>query len=379
MTLLKHKNQIMSRFLFCMLLAGLLGAGCLAAQAQEQGDAAVSVKLNKSSIVLVKGKSYRLKVSGKNLPEKLKWSSSNKKAVTVDSTGKITAKAAGSAVITVKAGKKKAVCKVKAVKAVLNKSSLSLIKGKTARLAVSGTSRKITWKSSNSKIVSVNSSGKIRAKKTGNAVIYAKIGVSRLACRVTVTYDRWDRLRDEYRDDDETSQLVFVRYQGGSRANVQMFRKSGRKWSKILDCPGYVGSNGIDKVKEGDRKTPAGTFTLTKAFGIKDDPGAKIPYVKVNSNLYWCADSAAYNQLIDIRKLPHACRGEHLIDYVPQYDYGMFLDFNKDCEIGKGSAIFLHCTGSNPFTAGCIAVSQANMIRIIQNAEKGAKICIYPI
>ena len=41
------------------------------------------------------------------------------------------------------------------------------------------------------------------------------------------------------------------------------------------------------------------------------------------------------------------------------------------------SAIFLHCTGSNPYTAGCIAVSQKNMLKIIRAAQPGAKICIY--
>lgn len=190
--------------------------------------------------------------------------------------------------------------------------------------------------------------------------------------------DRWEELLEEYIEDEETNQLVFVRYTGGTDAEVQMYQKTGGSWEQILDCGGYVGYNGLGKERQGDRKTPTGTFELTQAFGIEDDPGARMPYVKVDSNLYWCADPVRYNQLTDIREYPHDCEGEHLIDFAPNYNYGMFLDFNKDCVVGAGAAIFLHCMGSRTYTEGCIAVSQDDMITIIQNAEEGAKICIYP-
>ena len=262
----------------------------------------------------------------------------------------------------------------------LNAASIVMIQGKSYRLKVSDAeaSTKIKWSSGSKKVATVSSTGKVKAKAAGKTKITAKVGNVKLKCKVTVGGDRWSQLLDQYRDDAKTNQLVFVRYTGGSSAKVQMYTKSGKQWKCIVDCGGYVGSNGIGKTKEGDRKTPTGTFNLTQAFGIKDDPGAGTSYVKVNQYLYWCGDQPYYNQLVDIREHPHSCRGEHLIDYVPHYYYGMFLDYNKDCVYGKGSAIFLHCTGSNPYTGGCIAVSQENMIKIIQNAKSGAKICIYP-
>jgi L,D-peptidoglycan transpeptidase YkuD (ErfK/YbiS/YcfS/YnhG family) len=193
-----------------------------------------------------------------------------------------------------------------------------------------------------------------------------------------VKTDRWTELLETYQDDPETNQLIFVQYTGGSNADIIMYRKTGGVWKRILECFGYVGQNGIDKQKEGDRRTPTGTFLLTGAFGIQSDPGAKMSYVQVNQYLYWCGDPSYYNQLIDIREKPHTCSGEHLISYVPQYNYGMFVDYNPECVYKKGSAIFLHCTGSNTYTGGCIAVSRRNMIRIIRNAQEGARICIYP-
>lgn len=219
--------------------------------------------------------------------------------------------------------------------------------------------------------------GRITVRKAGKAAVYALVGQSMLKRFVTVKRDRWSKLLAKYENNGKVRQLVFVKYTGGSSAEVCMYNKTAAGWNCILKCFGYVGQNGIGKQKEGDRKTPTGTFSLTQAYGIKADPGAKMSYVKVNRYLYWCGDSQYYNQLIDVREKPHTCHGEHLIDYVPQYNYGMFLDYNKKCVYKKGSAIFLHCTGSKKYTGGCVAVSEKNMIKIIQNAEAGAKICIY--
>ena len=194
----------------------------------------------------------------------------------------------------------------------------------------------------------------------------------------TLKQDKWNQLLETYEKDTSTNQLIFVQYQGGSNARVILYEKENGSWKEDFSCQGYVGGNGVDKVKEGDRKTPAGVFGFTKAFGIKDNPGAKLPYTKLNPYLYWCGDKQWYNTLVDVRETPHECSGEHLISYVPHYNYVLAIDYNPECTFGKGSAIFLHCAGSNPYTGGCVAVSESNMIRIMQTVDKGAKICIYP-
>ena len=241
-----------------------------------------------------------------------------------------------------------------------------------------GTKKKIKWKSSRPSVASVNQKGKVYAKKKGTATITASVGKKKLKCKVKVQYTRWNKLMDKYRYDETTKQIIFVKYTGGSNAGVQMYqKKKNNKWSQIVNCSGYVGQNGINKVREGDRKTPTGEYTLTRAFGRKRNPGAKLRYTKLNRYLYWCGDREYYNQMVDVRKKPHQCSGEHLISYVPHYNYAAVLDYNSECKYKKGSAIFLHCTGSNPYTGGCIAVSEANMVKILKNAEKGTKVCIY--
>ena len=278
-----------------------------------------------------------------------------------------------------------------------------MVAGQKQRLAVETNIRKLKWKSSNPKVAAVLSSGRIHAKKAGTAQITAYYGKLKAVCKVRVRrkkgmqsveyqsgkstqttqvsqsgqQDRWTRLLEMYQTDGGVNQLLFVQYTGGSRADVLLYVKESGTWKCILTCDGEVGKNGIDKVKEGDKRTPTGTFRLTSGFGIQANPGTSMPYVRVNQYLYWCGDRYMYNRLVDIRKHPHKCAGEHLIDYTQCYAYGMFLDYNSANTPGKGSAIFLHCKGNSGYTAGCVAVSRQNMIEILRQVTDGARICIY--
>lgn len=177
---------------------------------------------------------------------------------------------------------------------------------------------------------------------------------------------------------EKVNQLIFVKYKGKSKADIILYKKANGKFKKVFACAGYVGKNGINKKREGDKKTPTGTYGFTKAFGIKSNPGSKIKYIKLNSYLYWSADRKYYNQMIDIRKVKASRAGEHLIRYRPHYNYALAIDYNKKCIYKKGAAIFLHCTGSNPYTGGCVAVKEKYMKKIMKTVDKNAKICIYP-
>lgn len=166
--------------------------------------------------------------------------------------------------------------------------------------------------------------------------------------KAAVKKNRWTRLIQKYEKSEKVNQLIFVKYKGNSKADIILYKKVNGKFKKVFACAGYVGKNGINKKREGDKKTPTGTYGFTKAFGIKSNPGSKIKYIKLNSYLYWSADRKYYNQMIDIRKVKASRAGEHLIRYRPHYNYALAIDYNKKCIYKKGAAIFLHCTGSNP-------------------------------
>lgn len=123
------------------------------------------------------------------------WSSDKESVATV-SNGKVTAKKAGTAVITVTDGVKKASCKITVtektpapveVKLNLSKTKLDMKVGDTYTLSITYTgSKSLSWSSSNSAIASV-SNGKVTAKSAGNAVITVTDGVKSVQCSVTVT------------------------------------------------------------------------------------------------------------------------------------------------------------------------------------------------
>lgn len=127
-----------------------------------------------------------------NLKDEITWKSSNTKVATVNSTGVVTAKAKGTAVITVSCGKYSATCKitVKNPSLTLNKKSTTLYKGTrtTLKASVKGVdASKVTFSSSNTKVVTVDkSTGKIVAKAAGKAVITVKCGSLKTSCTVTV-------------------------------------------------------------------------------------------------------------------------------------------------------------------------------------------------
>lgn len=364
----------------CLLLSVFFLFGIVTVPVRaEENESKKELKMKTTSLVMIGDSSHKLKLSKTNITGQVVWKSSNPKIAAVNSNGKVKAKKKGKVTITAEADGCLATCKIKVITAQLSAADLTLNRGKSKTLKVIGTSKKVTWKSSDPTVATVSSKGKVKAKKKGTAKITAAIGASTLTCKVTVNTTKWDDILDSYQNDDSINQLLFVKYTGGSKAKVILYNKDNGKWKKILSCSGEVGKNGIDKQREGDKKTPTGIFNLTHGFGIKKNPGTKVPYVKVNSNLYWCGDQNYYNQLIDITEKPHHCTGEHLIDYTQCYAYGMFLDYNKECTLGKGSAIFLHCKGNSGYTAGCVAVSQENMIKILRSVEPGAKICIYPL
>ena len=260
----------------------------------------------------------------------------------------------------------------------ISAKKITLSEGKKETLKITGTKAAVKWSSSNKKVATVSKKGVVKAVKDGKAIITAKAGKKTLRCTVTVKTTRWEKLLNKYQSSSKVRQLVFVRYTGGTSAVVELYKKVSGNWKLALSCSGEVGLEGIGTASEYRAVTPQGVYNLTSGFGISPNPGAKMKYVQVNEYMYWCSDENYYNQLIDIRECPHDCWGEHLIDYYPCYEYGMFFDYNKKNVYGKGSAFFLHVKGNTGYTMGCVGVSRKNMIKILKTCQKGAKICIYP-
>lgn len=151
----------------------------------------VTITLNKKTATIYKGKTTTLKatVTGAEAA-KVTFTSNNTKVATVNkTTGKVTAKAKGTATITAKYGDVKVTCKVtvKNPTLTLSKTSASVKVGKTTKITAKATpSGKVTYKSSNKKVATVSSNGTVKGIKKGTAKITVTCnGVSKTV-KVTV-------------------------------------------------------------------------------------------------------------------------------------------------------------------------------------------------
>ena len=171
-----------------------------------------------------------------------------------------------------------------------------------------------------------------------------------------------------------------------STADISMHEKDvNGVWKQLLSTPGFVGQNGLcaDIAHvEGCRQTPMGTYHFNKAFGIADDPGCSIPYVKVDGNIYWSGDQRNgmhYNEMVNIKDFPNLDKenSEHIVDCPYQYKYCMNISFNENGTPGRGSAIFLHCFGpDNPYTMGCVAIPENIMKQVMQRVKPDCVVII---
>ena len=144
-------------------------------------------------------------------------------------------------------------------------------------------------------------------------------------------------------------------------------------WQLVLETEAIIGKNGLGKTKEGDRKTPVGVFQFTKAFGILENPGAKMEYIQVNKNHYWVDDSGSnyYNQFVCTEEVaPDWSSAEHIMDYGKSYHYVLATSYNSENIPGVGSAVFLHCMSDRAeATAGCVAVPEVYMREIMRRVK----------
>ena len=162
----------------------------------------ISVGLNKSEASLKVGETTTLTatVNPSNAANKsVTWSSNNTNAATVDSNGKVTAKAVGTADITVKTvdGGKTATCKV----TVLAIPTTSLEIDRTeAQIDIgdsfvinatvkpdNATNKKLIWVSDNTNIATVDENGRVTGKSAGKTDITVRTADSNIPAVCTVT------------------------------------------------------------------------------------------------------------------------------------------------------------------------------------------------
>lgn len=168
---------------------------------------------------------------------------------------------------------------------------------------------------------------------------------------------------------DGSSQVIVVTSDklGIWDAHLETYQQYNGKWYRGLSVDSKIGSAGLvypEKRIEGSMTTPIGVYDLPYAFGVKKNPGTKMPYGIVGENTYYDGQygSKTYNKLVE--GMPDNKEYEYMFNEA--YLYGVDIAFNMEEKVNKGNAIFLHCFTESGYTAGCVSVSESDMIKILK-------------
>ena len=182
------------------------------------------------------------------------------------------------------------------------------------------------------------------------------------------------------------TQVLSVTGGGGSDAKLDVWQRTAAGWQPVdggVGVPAKIGAKGMSPNHfEGSMMTPQGVYSLDFAFGTQPDPGSGLPYVEVGPHHWWDGDSNSptYNtmQVCEPGACPFATSGTGTENLdIPQYAHAVVMGVNKQRIPGKGSAFFVHSTDGGA-TAGCVAIDDATLVKIMRWLRPGAMIALSP-
>ena len=143
-----------------------------------------------------------------------------------------------------------------------------------------------------------------------------------------------------------------------------------------------IGKKGFAKSKkEGDKKTPRGTFEIENLYYRKDrkqKPSTLLNCIAIKKGMGWCHDTSfpkKYNKLFKIQK---KIKHEKLKRKDYKYDFLIPIKYNfKKPIVGRGSCIFIHLTNDYKPTAGCIALKEKDFLIMAKLIKRNSKIKIF--
>ena len=167
------------------------------------------------------------------------------------------------------------------------------------------------------------------------------------------------------------SQLVTVTAASSraTYATLTAYRLSGGRWRRALGpWTARIGRNGFappGRKREGDGRTPSGTFGFGFFFGVLPNPWVRFRYRQSQPYDFWDDDPASphYNELVDQRRADPGLDPEPMD--VSGYDYGAVIAYNTARTPGLGSGIFLH-VNIGIATAGCVTLPMGELLRVLR-------------
>lgn len=157
-----------------------------------------------------------------------------------------------------------------------------------------------------------------------------------------------------------SSQVVLVRGDAASLATtaVELYQRTAAGWVLSARWRGHVGARGwTSDHREGDLRTPTGTYALSDAGGLQADPGTTLPYHR-SPSFVPTGDSVFGDSL------------EGSFDHVVAIDYNRRpgrspLDTERPQGPVRGGGIWLHVDHGGP-THGCVSLPLAGLQQLMR-------------
>jgi L,D-peptidoglycan transpeptidase YkuD (ErfK/YbiS/YcfS/YnhG family) len=198
---------------------------------------------------------------------------------------------------------------------------------------------------------------------TGPAATAATSAPTRTAPQLLVT-----RLKGVH----NATQVISVTtaHYGSTHATVRAFSKTSSGWKQVAGpWSAWIGRNGFappGEKREGDGRTPSGSFHFTYMFGVDPDPGVHYSWRHAAPDDVWDDDSASsrYNLWTNNNR-QYAGTDPEPLHVQPSYDDVAVIGYNLARTPKLGSAIFLHVTHHSP-TSGCVALPRPELLRLLR-------------
>ena len=362
-------------------------AGCTVTVEKKQIPV-TEVRLSESTVGIVEGSTYKLTATV--LPENttdsknVSWSSNNEAVATVDANGNVTAKRAGTAVITATSTNgKTAGCTVTVSKKEipiteisLDKSSATLTEGETTTLVATVLpenttyGKSVKWSSSNVAVATVDLMGKVTAKRAGTAIITAisengktascTITVNKKDTNITITEVRLNKSTETLKEGDTTTLTATVLPENTTDSKSVSWRSSN---SEVAT----VDANGTVTAKRAGTAVITATSTNGKTAGCTVTVSKKeIPITEISLDKSSATLTEGETTTLTATVLPENTTDSKSVSWSSSNSEVATVDANGTVTAKRAGTAVITATSTNGKTAGCTVTVSKKEIPITE-------------
>ena len=362
-------------------------AGCTVTVEKKQIPV-TEVRLSESTVGIVEGSTYKLTATV--LPENttdsksVSWSSSNSEVAAVDANGTVTAKSAGTAVITATSTNgKSAGCTVTVEKKQipvtevrLSESTVGIVEGSTYKLTATvlpentTDSKNVSWSSNNEAVATVDANGNVTAKRAGTAVITATsengktasctITVNKKDTNITITEVRLNKSTETLTEGDTTTLTATVLPENTTDSKSV-------SWSSSNSEVAAVDANGTVTAKSAGTAVITATSTNGKSAGCTVTVSRKeIPITEISLDKSSATLTEGETTTLVATVLPENTTDSKNVSWSSSNSEVATVDANGTVTAKSAGTAVITATSANGKTAGCTVTVSRKEIPITE-------------